>query len=179
MSKPPDVAAATGALSQVEKLSAQHNVKQFRSGKHQLDHFLKKYALKNQNLDSSQTYVVHRDGNVVAYYSLTVGSASAESCPPTVIADMPPDYPIPVVILARLAVDEREHGRGLGKAILKDALHRITLAADIVGARAVLVYAIDNRAKDFYEHFDFEEFPGGSLHLMLSLKDIRLALGKA
>jgi predicted N-acetyltransferase YhbS len=89
---------------------------------------------------------------------------------------MPPDYPIPVILLARLAVDLREQGRGLGGALLKDAFYRIASAAEIVGARAVLVHAVDEQTKAFYEHFDFEEFPAGALHLMISLKDVRAAI---
>jgi GNAT superfamily N-acetyltransferase len=165
--------APGGSLSAVEKLSSRHHVKGFKSGKHSLDHFLKRYALKNQEVDSAQTYIVHRDGCVVGYYSLTVGSVDQVDCAPAITADMPPDYPIPVILLARLAVDRKEQGRGLGSALLKDALLRIASAAEIVGARAVLVHAIDAEAKAFYEHFEFEEFPAGSFHLMLSMKAVR------
>jgi len=165
-----------GALSQVEKLNGDHSVKAFKSGKHSLDLFLKRYALKNQQADSCQSYVVHRGGSVVGYYSLTVGSVDKRECPPAVAADMPPDYPIPVILLARLAVDRAEQGRGLGSALLKDAFYRIAAAADIVGARAILVHAIDPEAKAFYEHFTFEEVPSGTLHLMLSLKDARAVI---
>jgi GNAT superfamily N-acetyltransferase len=85
---------------------------------------------------------------------------------------------VPVILLARLAVDKREKGTGLGKALLKDALVRIARAADIVGARAVLVHAIDEQAKKFYEHFDFEPSPVHDLQLMLLMKDLRKALGQ-
>ncbi len=175
-----DSTAAGGALSQVEKLTRNHQLRTFKSGKHPLDLFLKRYALKNQEADSSQTYVVQRNGPVVGYYSLTVGSVDRQDCPPGITAEMPPGYPIPVILLARLAVDRTEQGRGLGSALLKDAFYRIASAAQIVGARAILVHAIDTEAKAFYEHFNFEEFPAGTLHLMLSLKDVRAAIaGKA
>jgi len=163
-------------LSQVEKLTAAHRSKTFKSGKHPLDLFLKRHALKNQEADSSQTYVVHRHGSVAGYYSLTVGSVDRRDCPPGIIAEMPPDYPIPVILLARLAVDRTEQGRGLGGALLKDAFYRVASAAEIVGARAILVDAIDAEGKAFYEHFNFDEFPAGTLHLMLSLKDVRAAI---
>jgi predicted N-acetyltransferase YhbS len=163
-------------LSQVEKLNSRHSVRTFKSGKHSLDLFLRRHALKNQEADSSQTYVVHRNGSVVGYYSLTVGSVDRQDCPPGITAEMPPDYPIPVILLARLAVDRTEQGRRLGSALLKDAFYRITSAAEIVGARAVLVHAIDMQAKAFYEHFNFEEFPAGTLHLMLTLKDVRASI---
>jgi len=113
---------------------------------------------------------------VAGYYSLTVGSVDRQDCLPAIAADMPPDYPIPVILLARLAVDRTEQGRGLGSALLKDAFSRIASAAEIVGARAALVHAIDMQARAFYQHFNFDEFPAGTLHLMLSLQDVRAAI---
>ena len=85
-------------------------------------------------------------------------------------------HPIPVILLARLAVDKDEEGTGLGKALLEDALTRIAQAADIVGARAVLVHAIDDEARSFYQHFEFEPSPVHDLQLMLLMKDLRKAL---
>lgn len=165
-----------GSLSGVEKLKSTHVVKTFKSGKHSLDLFIKRHALKNQEADSSQTYVVHRNGPVVGYYSLTVGSIERQDCPPAITDEMPSGYPIPIILLARLAVDRKEQGRGLGGALLKDAFYRIASAAEIVGARAVLVHAIDSEAKSFYERFNFDEFPVGTMHLMLSMKDVRGAI---
>ncbi len=175
MSEPADATAPVAALSQIERLNENHRVKTFKSGKHSLDLFLWRHALKNQEADSSQTYVAHREGTVVGYYSLTVASVDRKDCPPEITAGMP-DYPIPVILLARLAVHGREQGRGLGSALLKDAFYRIASAADIVGARAVLVHAIDSEARAFYEHFNFDEFPATSLHMMLSLKEVRAAV---
>lgn len=163
-------------LSPVEKLNSTHNVAQFRSGKHSLDLFLQRHALRNQESDSAQTYVIRRGGRVVGYYSLTVGAVEREDCAPIITAGMPPHYPIPVIILARLAVDRREQGRGLGRALVKDALYRVAAAAEIVGARAVLVHAIDEEDKAFYQRFEFEESPSGPLHLMLLLKQIRASI---
>jgi GNAT superfamily N-acetyltransferase len=160
----------------LEKLDAGHEVANFKCGKNSLDLFLKKHALKNQKADSSQTYVILRDQAAIAYYSLAVGSVAREDCPPAVTAEMPEHYPIPVILIARLAVDRREQGRGLGSALLKDAFYRIANAADIAGARAVLVHAIDEAARAFYLHFEFEEFPAGTLHLMLPLADVRAAM---
>ncbi|MBZ5723412.1 MAG: GNAT family N-acetyltransferase [Acidobacteriia bacterium] len=176
MSETVDPSAPAGRLSPVEKLNSNHRVKAFKSGKHSLDLFLKRHAFKNQEAGSSQTYIVQRNGSVAGYYSLTVGSVDRHHCPPGITAGMPPDYPVPVILLARLAVDRREQGHGLGSALLKDAFYRIASAAEIVGARAVLVHAIDAQARAFYEHFNFEEFPSGTLHLMLSLKDVRAAI---
>jgi len=84
--------------------------------------------------------------------------------------------PIPVTLLARLAIDKREQGKGLGPALLKDALLRVEQASDIIGIRAVLVHAIDQNARGFYKKFDFEESPGNDLHLMLLMKDLRASL---
>lgn len=151
-------------------------MRRFKSGKHSLDLFLKRHALKNQKADSAQTYVAHRNGTVVGYYSLTVCSVDRQAYAPGITAEMPPAYPIPVILLARLAVDQAEQGRGLGSALLKDALYRIVAAAEIVGARAVLVHAIDAEARAWYQRFNFEEFPVGTMHLMLSLKDARAAI---
>jgi len=176
MSEPVGGPASVEPLCGVEKLTSAHLVNAFKSGKHSLDLFIKRHALKNQEADSSQSYVVHRNGSVVGYYSLTVGSVDRQDCPPAVTAEMPSGYPIPIILLARLAVDRKEQGRGLGGALLKDAFNRIATAADIVGARAILVHAIDAEAKAFYERFDFDEFPAGTLHLMLSLKDVRAAI---
>jgi predicted N-acetyltransferase YhbS len=86
------------------------------------------------------------------------------------------NHPVPIILLTRLAVDMAEHGAGLGKALLKDALIRIAGAADIVGARAALVHAIDAEAAAFYRHFGFEPCPANDLHLMLLMKDLRLGL---
>jgi GNAT superfamily N-acetyltransferase len=137
---------------------------------------MERHALKKQEADSSQTYIVHRNGSVVGYYSLTVGSVDRKDCPLELIAEMPQAYPIPVILLARLAVHQTEQGRGLGSALLKDAFHRVASAAGIVGARALLVHAIDSDARSFYEHFNFDEFHAGSLHLMLALKEVRAAI---
>jgi GNAT superfamily N-acetyltransferase len=92
---------------------------------------------------------------VVGYYSISTGDVSVEEAPARISKGLA-RHPIPVILLARLAVDKDAQGGGLGKALLKDALARIAQAADIVGARAVLVHAIDQQAKKFYEHFDFE-----------------------
>lgn len=83
-----------------------------------------------------------------------------------------PAYPIPVILLARLAIDKSEQGQGLGKALLKNALQRSVQASNEIGARAVLVHAIDEEAKAFYKHFGFEDCAVGDLHLMLLIKDI-------
>jgi GNAT superfamily N-acetyltransferase len=111
----------------------------------------------------------------MGYYSLTVGAVAHAAATERVRKAMP-RYPISVMILARLAVDTRQAGQGLGKALLKDALLRTAQAADIAGIRALLVHAKDNDAKAFYEHFNFEPSPTDPYHLFLLMKDLlRLA----
>ena len=163
-------------LSKVEAISENHDVSRFDCGGHEsLNDWLKRFALTNQRNESARAYVVHRSGMVVGYYSISAGSVSVEEAP-TRISKGLARHPIPVILLARLAVDKNEKGAGLGRALLKDALVRIAQAADIVGARAVLVHAIDEQASKFYLHFGFEPSPIHELQLMLLMKDLRKAL---
>ena len=159
----------------VEKLSDKHVVSDFDCGKPPLNDWLKRFALQNQRMDSSRTYVVHRNSVVVGYYSLTAGSIEKQQAPTRIGKGMP-DYPIGVIVIARLAKDHRAHGTGLGAALMKDALARCASAADIIGARAVFVHAIDGDARSFYEHFNFERCPESAMHPMLLMKDLRANL---
>lgn len=163
---------AEGSFAPIEKLSKAHDLSAFDCGKESLNVWLKRFALINQQSDSAQTYVVHRDGVVVGYYALTAGSVRPEESPERVAKGLA-KHPIGVILLARLATDKREQGKGLGKALLKDALLRIMSAADAIGARAVLVHAIDEEARKFYEHFGFEKSPVDEFELMLLMKDLR------
>ena len=163
-------------LSKVEPISASHDVSRFDCGVHEsLNHWLRRFALVNQRNETARTYVVHRNQLVVGYYSISAGSVSTEDSPARVAKGLA-RHPIPVILLGRLAIDKQEKGSGLGKALLKDALARIAQAADIVGARAVLVHAIDEPARRFYEHFGFEPSPIHELQLVLLMKDLRAAL---
>jgi GNAT superfamily N-acetyltransferase len=162
-------------LSPVEKLAERHILRGFNCGKASLDRWLKQYALKNQKLDSSQTYVVHRNFIVVGYYSLTTASIETSRAPARIKVAMPP-YPIGVILLARLATDRREQKTGLGAALLKDAMIRCVSAADSVGARAVLVHALDEKARSFYEHYGFERCPENDMHLIILMQDLRADL---
>jgi GNAT superfamily N-acetyltransferase len=163
-------------LSQVEPLARTHDVSSFDCGVHiSLSNWLKRFAWINQQNETSRTYVVHRAGRVVAYYSIATGSTRREDAPARVAKGLA-NHPVPIILLTRLAVDKTEQGAGLGKALLKDALVRIAGAADIVGARAVLVHAIDVEAAAFYRRFNFEPSPANDLHLMLLMKDLRMGL---
>jgi len=163
-------------LSQVELLNSTHELLQFDCGKHpSLNDWLRRFALSNQRSDGSRTFVVHRSNRVVGYYSIAAGSVLREEAP-TRIGKGLPNQPIPVAVLGRLAVDQSEQGTGLGSALLKDALSRISQAADSLAIRAVLVHAIDEDAARFYERFDFERSPAHPLHLLLLMKDLRNSL---
>jgi predicted N-acetyltransferase YhbS len=112
---------------------------------------------------------------VVGYYTLAFGSISHEQAAPGIKKDLP-GHPIPIILLARLAVDIREQGTGLGKGLLRDAMLRTVEAADIGGLRAMLTHAKDEKAKAFYKRYGFVESPISSLTLMLSIQDIRAGL---
>jgi len=166
----------SAALSRVEPLSRAHDVSSFDCGEHtSLNTWLSRFAWMNQQNETSRTYVVHRANRIVAYYSIATGSLRREDAPASVAKGLA-SHPIPVIVLARLAVDRTEQGKGIGRALIKDALVRIAAAADIVGARAVLVHAIDAPAAAFYRSFDFDPCPENDLHLMLPMKDLRRGL---
>lgn len=111
----------------------------------------------------------------MGYYALTAGSVHKHESPQRIARGLA-NHPVGVVLLARLAVDVSEQGKGLGKALLFDALKRFEEAADIVGVRAVMVHAIDDAARKFYEYFNFDPSPIDPFQLLLLLKDVRKAL---
>ena len=163
-------------LSQVEKLGEEHNVSGFDCGKPSLDDWLKRFALTNQRNDTARTYVVHRSGVVVGFYSLAAGSIRKEESPARIAKGLA-RHPVPIILLARLAIDVSTQGTGLGRALLKDGLSRTESASGIIGARAILVHALDDAAGTFYERFGFEKCPTGERQLMLLMKDLRASLG--
>ena len=170
--------AENQSFSAVQKLDASHDVDAFDCGKEPLDRFLQRHALINQKAGSAQTYVVCRgEQRVVGYYSLAVGAVEHADAPCRVGKGLA-RHPIPVMLLARLAIDRSEHRKGLGKALLKDALLRTAQAAEIAGIRALLVHAKDDEARAWYEQFDFEPSPSDPYHLFLLMKDLRALLGE-
>ena len=170
--------AENQSFSAVQKLDASHEVDAFDCGKEPLDRFLQRHALVNQKAGSAQTYVVcRREQRVAGYYSLAVGAVEHADAPGRVGKGLA-RHPIPVMLLARLAIDRSEHRKGLGKALLKDALLRTAQAAEIAGIRALLVHAKDDEARAWYEQFDFEPSPTDPYHLFLLMKDLRAILGE-
>src|SRR5260370_8598 len=141
-----------------------------------LNNYLKKFALQNQRSQSARTYVATRGEGVVGYYTLAAASARREDTPARVAKGLAA-HPVPVILLARLAVDGSEKGKGLGTGLLKDALLRAVQAADIVGCRAVMVHANDAGAQMFYQRFVFEPSPTDHFLLLLLLKDVKASLG--
>lgn len=158
----------------IQKLDRSHIVDLFDCGYEDLNRYISRFALNNQSAGSAQTYVATADEKVVGYYSLAVG-AVAHSQAPTRMTKGLARHPVPIMLLARLAVDHKVKGSGLGAALLHDALARTLQAADIAGIRAVIVHAKDDEARCFYEHFDFDPSPTDSYHLYLLIKDLRKA----
>jgi predicted N-acetyltransferase YhbS len=150
-------------------LHQSHTLSNFDCGNADLSMWLKKKASKNQDSGASRTFVVCDDKQVVAYYSLAAGSIEHHFVNAKVRRNQP--NPIPVVILARLAVDVNYQKQGMGLGLVKDAIQRILSASEAIGIRAILVHAIDESAKAFYEQkcgFTPSEFQDRTLMLLLS-----------
>lgn len=159
----------------IEKLSQSHDLSEFHCSNATLDTWLKRYAWINQRAETAKTYVVHRGGRVLGYHALAAGSVQKHEAPERIVQGIA-NHPVGVILLARLAVDRSEQGKGLGKALLRDALARIAQAADVVGVRSVLVHAIDDAARRFYLHHGFEPSPVDPMQLMMLMKDLRASL---
>lgn len=162
----------------IEKLGSTHSLDGFDCGRDELDRFLKRYALTNQQAGSAQTYVAVSGERVVGYYSLAVGEVAYAGAPERLSKGLA-RHPIPIMLLARLAVASTWQGRGLGSGLLKDAMLRTCHASDIAGIRAMIVHAMDETARAFYEHFGFAPSPSDPCHLFILLKDVRRHLGRS
>jgi GNAT superfamily N-acetyltransferase len=159
-----------------EPLSNSHETSPFSCGETALDDWLKRRAKSNQASGATRTFVVCTSAIVVAYYALASGAIAVEATPGRFRRNMP--NPIPVVILARLAVDKNWHGKGLGKALFRDAAMRVAHAADAIGIRGIVVHAISEQAKRFYLSLGFDPSPLEPMTLMVSLADLRAALAE-
>lgn len=164
------------AYEPVRKLAGTHVVDVFDCGQPALNQFLQRYALTNIRANSAQTYVCCQTDVVAGFYSLVVGSVEAAATPARITKGMP-KHPVPVMILARLAVDVKHQGVGLGRALLKDALMRTSQAADIAGMRALLVHAKDESAREWYLQWEFDPSPTDPFHLFLLMKDLNAIVG--
>jgi GNAT superfamily N-acetyltransferase len=161
----------------IEKLHRTHNVEQFTCGQPELDRFLIRHALQAQQSNSSQTYVAVSGSEVVGFYTIVAGEAQHAQAPERVVKGMP-RHPIPLLVLARLAVHTKAQGHGIGSGLLLDALGRTLQVADVIGVRALAVHAKDDRAIAFYRHFGFTPSPSDERHMFMIIKDIRLAAGQ-
>ena len=159
-----------------EKLQAEHDVSAFDCGEPVLNDWLRRHALQNQQSGASSTYVILDEMRVVGYYSLAAGSVARERAPGRVRRNVPD--PVPVVVLGRLAVDRTFQGRGLGSALLRDAVLRALQAADIIGVRAILVHALSEQAKRFYQERGFAPSPMNPMTLMVTISEAIIALRK-
>lgn len=157
------------------RLARDDKVEDFDCGEAALNDYLHRFAWQNQQAHAATSYVVTRESRVVGYYSLAVGSVTPEEATARTRQGMA-RHPVPVMILARLAVDRSCQGQGLGRALLKDALLRTRQAADIAGIRCLVVHAKGDSARGWYEQFDFEPSPTDPYHLFLLMKDIDAAL---
>jgi GNAT superfamily N-acetyltransferase len=149
-------------------LAETHRVEGFSSGVQALDEWLIRRAWRNQTSGASRTYVVTTDGVVVGYYCLASGALALLQAPGGIRRNMPD--PIPMAILGRLAVDQPWQGRGLGVALLRDAVERSGAASSILGIRGLLVHALSQSAAAFYARYGFVASPTNPLTLVLSLK---------
>ena len=162
----------------IEKLRRDHRVEGFDCGREPLNRFLIRFALANQQAGAAQTYLAMAGDEVVGFYSLVVGEVAYDDAPGRLGKGLA-RHPIPIMLLARLAVGKTWQGRGIGAGMLKDSMRRTLQAADIAGIRAFAVHAKDESARAFYEHFGFLPSPTDPLHLYVLIKDLRAIAGPA
>ncbi|WP_431768946.1 GNAT family N-acetyltransferase [Xenorhabdus khoisanae] len=160
-------------ISEPELLTDNHQLELFDSGIVTLDQWLKNRALKNNFTGASKTYVVCNENRVLAYYSLAASAIVINSAPGHFKRNMP--NPIPVIVLGRLAVDQRLQRKGIGRALVQDAALRVIQAADLIGVRGMIIHALSGEAKSFYETIGFEPSPLDPMLLMATLADLKIA----
>jgi GNAT superfamily N-acetyltransferase len=165
----------SASLSSPDPLADDHQTEVFDSGEPVLDDWLRRRARANQASGAFRTYVVCEGKRVVvAYYALASGAVAQGTVSGRFRRNMPD--PIPVVVLARLAVDTQYQGRGLGRALFRDAARRVAHAADTIGIRGIVVHAISEEARKFYIALGFEPCPAEEMTLVVTLRDIRATL---
>lgn len=158
-----------------EPLNPEHNIDLFDCGEVTLNNWLQERALESESSGAARTYVVCSDNRVVGYYCLSTGSIIRSQSPGKIRRNMPD--PIPVIIVGRIAVDCNHQGQGLGKALIKDAVLRSLQASEIVGIRAILIHALNEKARQFYtEKCGFISSPIYPLTLMLTLSEAKKTL---
>jgi predicted N-acetyltransferase YhbS len=159
----------------LERLDAHHDVSTFNSGNEALDEWLRRHALAAQRIVSARTFVATRRGRVAGYFSLTVGSVRRADAPAKLVRGMPA-YPVGTVLLARLAVDQSQQGKGVGAMLLAEALRKAVAAGQVAAARLIVVDAVDEDAAALYQRFGFIRAPEHPLRLYRRMKDVRASL---
>lgn len=157
-----------------EKLTPKHDLTSFSSGAPDLDIWLRRRALSNQESGASRTYVICAGSRVIGYYALVAGAIVPALATGRTRRNMP--NPLPVMVIGRLAIAIDFQGRGFGRALLRDAILRTVQAAEIAGIRAILVHAISEEAKKFYERCGFQSSPIDPMTLMITVRDAHQAL---
>jgi GNAT superfamily N-acetyltransferase len=152
-----------------ERLTPEHDLADFACGEASLDEWLRRRALSNQESGASRTYVISAGAKVIGYYALAVGAIAHGDAPGRNKRNMPD--PVPVMVLGRPAIHRDYQGQGIGAALLRDAILRTLQAAKIAGIRAILVHAISEAARKFYEKFGFRPSPADPMTLMITLKE--------
>jgi GNAT superfamily N-acetyltransferase len=159
----------------IEKLARRHPVETFDCGQIALNHFLNRFALASQQANASQTYLGLADAEIIGFYTLVVSEVAYADAPERLTKGLA-RHPVPLMLLARLAVSVAWKGRGVGAGLLKDAMRRTLQVAEIVGVRALAAHAKDGTARAFYEHFGFVPSPSDPLHVFLLIKDLQRML---
>jgi GNAT superfamily N-acetyltransferase len=155
---------------------ALHDAADFDCGNELLNRWLTRYAAQRDRRDAARTFVIaDPQGAVLGYYALVAGQLHHEGATPPVRKGQSPHFPIPIALLARLAVDSRHQGHGLGATLLRDALARVQVASAEVAVRAVVVHAIDEQAAAFYQRFGFRALATTPRTLMVTLSELRAA----
>lgn len=155
--------------------AARHAVTGFSCGNELLDRWLVRYAGQNQRRDAARTFVATNDQRVYGYYTLLAGQLDHHEATPETSKGLSQYFPIPVAILARLAVDVGQQGNGIGAALLNDALVRVVRASEQVAVRAVVVHAVDENASTFYQRFGFRALSATPRTLMATMSALRAA----
>lgn len=168
---PGEISAPMSDALVIEPLSKQHDRSQFHCGIPELDHYIKEHVSQDVKRRLNSAFVAVSGKRVVGFYSLSATSISREDLPEKISRKLP-KYPIPAVLLGRLAVDQAYQGQGLGKVLLVNAMKRAFSASQAVGMYALIVDAKDSAAKQFYEHFGFQAFESHPMRLFLPMETI-------
>lgn len=166
------------AYSRPEPLRGKHSLDGFASGEESLDTWLLRRGRHAEAAGSARTFVTTDGDRAVGYYTLAIGSVAPSDATERLLKGQPSERPVPVLLLARLAVDRQHQGRGVGRSLLQDALLRCNVVAESVGVRAVVAHAHPD-ATAFYDRFGFERSPTDPLHRILLMKDLRRFLEEA